>query len=297
MSQPAPAVTRAAQVIHFLASHPTESFGLSELSQRLDVNLASTHRILAALTNAGLIERHPRHRTYSLGLALVAAGQAALERHPTVEIAQRELQHLAEELGVECLAIAVAGDEFLVIARSGRPQPGRPTARVGERLPNLPFLGPLHWAWAPEEEFTSWLSHGDMSPAQLEFFRQAVTTVRSRGYSVACVGKALERLQEPLLRMAETPHDSALRSQVRQLIGELSQDELQLLQVEPGQRYRVSHIAAAVFDPKGRIALEISLVGIRRRLSAADISDWSHRVRASALQVTREIKGRPPQSA
>jgi len=297
MSQPAPAVARAAKVIHFLVSHPTESFGLSELAQRLDVNLASTHRILAALTHAGLVERHPRHRTYSLGLALVAAGQAALERHPTVEAARREMQILSEELGVETVAVAVAGDDLLMIARAGRPRSGRLTARVGERLPNLPFLGPLNWAWAPESELEEWMSSGGMSSAQLAFFRRAVDVVRRRGYSVAQMGPALERLQAPLFQLAEIPHDAALRNKVRDLIGELSEDELQLLQLETGQSYCVSHIAAAVFDAEERVALEISLVGLPQRMSAAQIDDWAHLVRASALQVTREINGRQPHGA
>src|SRR3546814_4826507 len=71
---------RIVRLINFFAAHPTESFTLSEVVDQLSISLGSAHRALRSLADARYLVRHPAHKTYSLGLALVAVGQAALER-------------------------------------------------------------------------------------------------------------------------------------------------------------------------------------------------------------------------
>ena len=99
MTQLAPAVVRAIRLVNFLVAHPAEVFTLSELCQRLDINRASALRVLGALVAAGYIERHPRHLTYTLGVTLVAVGQAAAVRHPAVRVAQA-MVHLGRFTGI-----------------------------------------------------------------------------------------------------------------------------------------------------------------------------------------------------
>src|SRR3546814_11594689 len=73
---------RIVRLINFFAAHPTESFTLSEVVDQLSISLGSAHRALRSLADARYLVRHPAHTTYSLALALVAVGQAALARHP-----------------------------------------------------------------------------------------------------------------------------------------------------------------------------------------------------------------------
>src|ERR1039458_5209422 len=75
MTRPALAAARAVEVLNFLASHPGESFTLSELSRHLNLNMASGLSVLKALTDAGYVHRHDSHKTYSLGPALVARSE------------------------------------------------------------------------------------------------------------------------------------------------------------------------------------------------------------------------------
>ena len=63
MSRPALAATRAISVLNFLAAHPADPFTLSDLADRLDINVASAHALLGVLTDAGYLVRHPRLRT------------------------------------------------------------------------------------------------------------------------------------------------------------------------------------------------------------------------------------------
>ena len=60
MARPAPAVDRAVEILDFLADNPRDAFSLSELARRLDLNKASAHAILNALTDRGLPAAPPR---------------------------------------------------------------------------------------------------------------------------------------------------------------------------------------------------------------------------------------------
>ncbi|MDT3442297.1 MULTISPECIES: helix-turn-helix domain-containing protein [unclassified Pseudofrankia] len=83
MARPAP--TRAADIVSFLTAHPSRGLMISELVQRLGMNIASAHATLAVLCDFGFVVRDPVHRTYVLGPALAATGFAALEQHPAIE--------------------------------------------------------------------------------------------------------------------------------------------------------------------------------------------------------------------
>ncbi|MDG4863678.1 helix-turn-helix domain-containing protein, partial [Streptomyces sp. T-3] len=110
MVRPALAAGRALAVLDYFAAHPEQSYSLSELSEALDINLASLLSVLQALVDAGYLVRHPQRKTYGLGMSLVAAGHAALTRHRVVDRARSELRALAAESGAAYVVSAVAGD-------------------------------------------------------------------------------------------------------------------------------------------------------------------------------------------
>ena len=95
--------------------HPRMAFTLSELSTALSVSPASMSAVLLALSDSGYIARNARHRTYTLGPALVAAGNGASERHPVIEAARPELFRLAA-FGGECVGSAAVGDDLMILA-------------------------------------------------------------------------------------------------------------------------------------------------------------------------------------
>ena len=64
MARPAPAATRAVDILSYLIAHPTQSFTLSELAPHLRMNMASTHTVLAVPPAQvdGLIARDLPHQ-------------------------------------------------------------------------------------------------------------------------------------------------------------------------------------------------------------------------------------------
>src|SRR5437870_5662390 len=101
--------TRALEIIDYLASRGTTAFSLSELARELEINVASCHAILGALTRSGHLSRHPWHKTYTLGPALVAIGHVALRNHDLIARAEAAAAELSRDEGVEVLLSMRAG--------------------------------------------------------------------------------------------------------------------------------------------------------------------------------------------
>ena len=290
MARPAPATERTVALLNFLAARPDEAFTLSELCRRLSMNKATAHAMVAALTDAGYLLRHPIERTYSLGPALVAVGNAAAARRfEVVDYARDEMRAVAEQLDVQCVAAAALGDEMVILAASGQAPPLGAAVRVGDRVPLVPPLGTVYMAWSAPAEIDRWLRRlgPQATEEELERYRRTVATARARGYSVA-----LE--PEARLRLAHALRD---RDEVDAVVEDLGHEEYNLLELDRTTSYSVSVITAPVFDAEGRVALTLNLVGFRRPLPGAEVPAVGERLRDAGLTVTRTIHGRVPDAA
>ena len=288
---------RVVEVMNFLAAHPTESFTLSELASRLGLSIGSAHRLLTTLAEARYLSRHPRHKTYSLGMALVAIGQAALAQHRDVEIAQREMARLRTELKVDCHACTVTEDELLFLACERVPHSAEPLNRVGDRRPYIPPLGMVHAAWAEPDEQEDYIAR---APAALSDEARAhvvrgLKAIRQRGYAMSGSGPASRALRQ--LTVAPISHqDEAYWAGLRQLIADLSTREMQLLDFDEAGADGIAFITAPVFSPTGQVSLELTIGSLPRGLGRADVEYYIERLRAAALSVTAETHGRVPPS-
>lgn len=288
--------SRVVEVMNFLAAHPTESFTLSELAANLGLSIGSAHRLLTTLTEACYVARHPRHKTYSLGMALVAIGQAALAKHRDIDFARREMARLAAELNVQCHACAVVNDELLFLASEGAPQSHIPLGRVGDRRPYMPPLGMVHAAWASADEQEEYLAR---APAALRkdihaHLRASLEAIRERGYAVSGSGPAFRALRHFTAEPVGYQKDEAYWAGLRQLIADLSEREMQLLSFDDAGPDGISFITAPVFSPAGQVSLELTLGGLPPGLTRFEFNRYVERLRATAMLVTSETHGREP---
>jgi DNA-binding IclR family transcriptional regulator len=289
MARPAPSAERTVALLDFLAAHPEERFGLSELARRLAISKATAHALTAALTDAGYLLRHPVDKRYSLGPALVGIGNAAASRQfEVVDYARDEMRRLADELRVLCVASATIGDEIVILGRSGDLGPLSPSVQVGHRLPLAPPLGTVFMAWSAPDAIGAWLRRlgPGASDAEVERYRAAVATVRGRGYSLALEADARIRLGEAL---------AGGDDQVTSLVVELGHEEYILGALEHSSSYRLSLVAAPVFGADRRIALVLTLFGFRDALPAREVPRLADRLLESTQRVTKTLHGRPPE--
>jgi DNA-binding IclR family transcriptional regulator len=278
VARPAPATDRTIALLNFLAANPHERFSLSELCRRVGMNKATAHSQVAALTGAGFLNRHPLDKTYVLGPALIAIGNAAATReYEIVEYARDEMRRLANDLDAQCVASAVFGGEIVLLARAGRVEALGVRADIGARIPLVPPLGTVFVAWSDAEEIDQWLRRvgPDVTDAELTRCRRALSTVRRRGYSLGLDADSWSRLR---------------------LEGdEAADDEEILLDLEQATSLRLNIVAAPVFGPDRRVVLALSLIGFQSGLRAADIPGLASRLRDATQRVTQAVHGVPPE--
>lgn len=296
MSDPSNPTGRVLDILNFLAAHPTETFTLAELARHLGLSNGSAHRVLTAMAKAQFLSRNEKHRTYSLGLALVAIGQAALEKHHGIEMSRREIARLAVELNVQCSANAVVDDDLLVLVKEGAPQSNQGLTRVGERRPHVPPLGICHVAWAGETVMEGYIAKASahMSEEMQAHLRAAFPLIRRRGYAISANGPSTHYAREATVPPAGQKRDEAYWANVFALVGQHSAKELQLFDIGAAGPEGISYIAAPVFSPAGTVSLQLTIRGMARNLSTAQIEHYAERLCAAAALITNETHGKVP---
>ncbi|MCW2526270.1 MAG: transcriptional regulator, IclR family [Pseudonocardiales bacterium] len=287
-------------VLSLLSRHPESSFTLSEICHQLDLNVSTAHSLLNALTDARFLVRQPRTKRYSLGPELVRIGSAAANRHVRVTDAAREhIAALASELGRQCVASTVIGDEIVLLAKAGRPGVLGLTMDVGQRLAYLPPFGTVFAAWSDEETIRDWLGRiGELSPELTLSCLKALSAVRHHGYSVGLTIDA--PLETRLWSTAKATRSAPRRridpvtTQSHELFEQVLLDEYFLTEFDPAEHYRVGNISAPVFDADGTVVLAVAVPYFSELLTGAEITDNARLLIDVAARVTATIQGSVP---
>ncbi|MBV8950690.1 MAG: hypothetical protein JOZ99_07435, partial [Actinobacteria bacterium] len=116
----------------------------------------------------------------------------------------------------------------------------------------------------------------------------AIATVRRRGYSLALEADARIRLGQAVAGRDE---------RVASLVEELGHEEYILGELEHSSSYRLSLVAAPVFNADGGIALVLTLFGFRDALPARAVPALAERLLESTERVTKVLHGRVPDRA
>jgi DNA-binding IclR family transcriptional regulator len=282
-------------VLKFLAAHPTDAFTLAEIARHVGLSNGSAHRLLTTLANGQFLSRNEKHRTYSLGIALVAIGQAAIEKHRGIEIARREVARLARELNVQCSANAVVDGDILVLVKEGTAQSHLGLTRVGERRPLVPPVGLCHVAWGGEAAIRDYLGKADgcLGEEARDRLLAALPLIRSRGFAIAANGESSGRSRQAMSSPADQVRDAAYWGRVFQLIGQLTANEIQLVELDEAPPTGVSYMAAPVFSPAGDVLYQLVVTGMPTNLGVREIQNFAERLCATAAEITGDIHGRP----
>lgn len=288
----APAAERALRVLSYLTVNPRTEYTLSELSAALGVGPASMSSLLLALSDAGYLARHPRRKTYHLGMSAVALGNAAQIRHPVVDLARAEMAALAE-LGSACVGSAIVGDEIVVLALTGRATTSTREIHLGQRLPLLPPYGQSFLAWSPDDLIEGWLAElGVADASNLTGLRRSLAYIRSTGYTIVLDSERVAAVQRLFGDLARDPWDPVTRDKIRRAI--IAQaDAYSLTDVDPEGVYAVDHVAAPVFGFDGEVVYVLTVHGVGE-VDAATLGRIGRQVADAGLTLTGEIGGRVP---
>ncbi len=295
MARPAPAASRAVQILDLLVTHPAERFTLSELVRRTGMSLGSAHAVLAVLEQGGHVTRHPTTKAYSLGPAMVVAGVVALEHHPGIDAGRKLIVPLAADLGTEVVLTARTVDEIIFVARAGEPTPSGPAIREGERVPLVPPFGAVFMAWADAGDVETWLARTPEGAAEaVARCRDALELVRARGFSVTAGSDTQRMLGDRAYRLTDDPGRAELRDDVAELIATLAREDYPVVDLDQDDLFDVGMIAAPVFGPDGTVFAAITVTGLPFGMPAAAVVAAGRRVRDCAAVASRQAGGRPP---
>lgn len=297
MARPALSASRSSDIIDFLAAFPARGFTLSEIVRATKINVASCHAVLATLTDCGYLTRDPTTRTYTLGRALVAIGQAAFKSQPLVARAKEAAEGLQRELDTTVLLTTVVGDEILAVLTvpdaSGRP----PGLRAGERMPLVAPVGVPFLAWSSEKTIESWIArHPPPRDRKIvEKWRHSLTLTRKRGYQVmlrAPNGPEIGMLMAELASGGRIPD---YKDEVLRLVNSFDHEFPQPETIEPDQLYDILVISAPLFDQTGEAAFNLSLIGFSKRLNGTAIISHADQLVRACIEVMRADREQTPQ--
>lgn len=184
----AQAVDRALDVLARVAEADTD-LGVTDVANRAGLSVSTTHRLLRALVDAGLVAQDPRTDLYHLGSALIALGRSA-ESRLGFDHMLPELEGLAERTGESVNVGTRVGNEVLIVLHVASALPLRFDQPVGSRVPvHASAMGKAMLAFAPDPDVAV-AELGELMPltgatlTSITDLRADVHATRQRGWSI-----------------------------------------------------------------------------------------------------------------
>lgn len=206
------------------------------------------------------------------------------------DLARPTLERLAGELGVDCVASVVVGEEIVLLARASGAASRSAGAEVGQRIPFRPPLGTAFVAWADAGQQAAWLrQHGGTGPER-DRLRQTLADIRGAGFSVAR-GRAWHEHVLAVLSGAPV-HGAASRARLNEFIAALPPDFESPRADQPGGDGAgdVRTLSAPVFGSAGAVDLVLS-VTVTESDTSGSASLPARRLLAAAAEVTAALGG------
>jgi DNA-binding IclR family transcriptional regulator len=289
------------RILDFLAGHPDQRFGISEMARRLELSKPTCLGIVTSLTEAGYLVRDPGDKTYRLGPSLITLGHKAQESLRVSPAVREELRRLSAQFSVTAALSAVIDDRITLLDLVA-PTGARPGVEVGQSYPFAPPVGLMFVLWDDEAE-RNWLAKEPTVPLRTHTDRlnRVISECRADGYLVERLTPGGRRLYSLMAGMS-----SNLPDELRALLGELVSDigERVYLRSEGraggqrrGARADISVISAPVYDHYQRQVMVASM-HVGTALTDNEIGERARGVVATADAVTTHLGGvKPPRAS
>jgi DNA-binding IclR family transcriptional regulator len=294
--RPALSASRSVDILNLLTQFPRRFFTLSEIARAAQINVASCHAILKALTDRGYLSKSSK-AIYSLGPVLIAIGEAALRSQPLVARAREAAQELLREFGIPVLLSALVDDEIVAVLALHDAQGRGPGIDVGERRPLLPPVGAPFIAWGSEAGIDAWLAKArpDQRKGHVAKWRAGLTLIRQRGFQVTARSPEGSAIAAQISQMASGEQLSGYRDRMKDLLGSLGEHMSQLESIDPAESYDIQLIAAPIFNRDGECAFNLCLGGFPDKVGGTLIQSYADHLVRACLQVMRADRAAQPQ--
>lgn len=270
LARPALSAARGIEIIDLMAAQPGRAMTMSEIARAAGINVASCHAVLTVLVERGYLRREGK--SYRLGPALFAAGQAALAGDALLGHAEAAARRLFADLALPVTITALVGNEIVGVLSLGGGD--RTLLRVGARREPIPPTGAAFVAWNGEDAIARWAAQSpDRSPAAVGLLRRGAQAIRERGFEVLLNAQDNNRLASRLQSFSAT---GSLR---------MGPGMVLLETVQEARAYDVLMIAAPVFDQGGACAFNLCLGPFPEPIPGARVLELADRLLADCVAV------------
>ena len=286
-----PPTQRVVDVLDFLARHPHDRFGVSELARRVGQSKPTCLGIVITLAESGYLVRDPADKTYRLGPSLISLGHVAQESMRIGPPARDQLRRLSSKFGTTAALAAVVDDRITLLELVG--PPGADVGvQVGQSYPFAPPVGLMFVLW-DDDALRDWLAREPTVPLRTDTERRdrVVADCRRTGYLVERLTPGGRRLYALMAGVSAT-----LPDELRVLLGELVSDigeRVYLRDADDETRHDISVISAPVFDHYRRQVMVVSMQ-VGKALTDNEIRERARAVVMTADAVTEQLGGTKP---
>ena len=286
-----PPTQRVVDVLDFLARHPHDRFGVSELARRVGQSKPTCLGIVVTLAESGYLVRDPADKTYRLGPSLISLGHVAQESMRIGPPARDQLRRLSSKFGTTAALAAVVDDRITLLELVG--PPGADVGvQVGQSYPFAPPVGLMFVLW-DDDALRDWLAREPTVPLRTDTERRdrVVADCRRTGYLVERLTPGGRRLYALMAGGSAT-----LPDELRVLLGELVSDigeRVYLRDADDETRHDISVISAPVFDHYRRQVMVVSMQ-VGKALTDNEIRERAQAVVMTADAVTEQLGGTKP---
>jgi DNA-binding IclR family transcriptional regulator len=274
-------------IIDFMACFPGRSFSLAEIGRATGINGASCHAILNALVDRGYLSRSAGEKSFVLGPALAAAGEAAVRSQPLLHHARDAATRLSGDLDLPVLLSAGVGDEIVGVLAIPDTRGRMPDLQPGARLPMVPPVGASFLAWEDDAVIDEWLARSSAEDKLLAGMRGVAERIRERGFQVTLRNPRAPRLAHEIGVMAGGKKAESFKTQLVGLVGSLEQAIAMPEAIAPEKEYDVILIAAPIFDRTGKCVFNLCLGDFQEPLMGSRVLELADRLLAECLRIMR----------
>lgn len=205
----------------------------------------------------------------------------------SADLARPAMESIAQDLGVECVASAVVGEEMVLVASAGRLHGLLASTQMGQRIPFMAPLGTAFVAWAAGAAREAWIKRlGDhATPENIEAIEATLAAVRRAGYSLGRGSAWHTEVGEVLAHEVPERRSRESTEMMRQLIAVLPAD-YETPEIRPDDEVRT--LSAPVFGPDGGVVLVLSLLSVGTPI--ADVPAYAARLREATESVAAALR-------
>lgn len=168
-----------------------QELGISELSEYLDLDKSTIHRLVTTLKEKGYVVQNPSNLKYSNGIKLFEMGNNVVERLGLRRQAQPFMEKLARMTGETVNLAIMDGKHIIYIDKIETPATIKVDLNIGKKLPiYCTGLGKAMLAFKEEEELEqllkdeTFIKHTSKTVENMEGLKKQLKEIKSKGYAL-----------------------------------------------------------------------------------------------------------------